>query len=114
MAVTGVLLFRGVEVSRRMFQAPEAAGGENDQYTDTSELACDRSGFRRRRNAWLRRPVLGDGESRVAYRGCSFLAGCSCSCRKHDEELAGIQDGAAMPLRTFKLHWEKDGPGPGC
>jgi hypothetical protein len=26
-----------------------------------------------------------------AYRGCSVLVGCKCSCRGHDGELAAIQ-----------------------
>lgn len=81
MAMTEFLgLFRGVVVSRSLFQAPGGSeGGGKSQYTYTSELACDRGGMEWGRDARLRRPVLGDRESRVAYRGCSFWWGANAA-----------------------------------
>lgn len=81
------LLFRGVGVSRSLFQAPAGSeGGGQGQYTYTSELACDRGGFEGGRGARLRRPVLGD-------RGAGWPTevaapvGRECSCRDHDGAL---------------------------
>lgn len=38
-----------------------------------------------------------------AYRSCSVLVGCKCSCRDHDGGLAAIQDGAAVQMRALRL-----------
>lgn len=90
-----------------LFQAAEEVeGGGKCQYTGASETACDggvaaATCFRR---AW----------SRPAYRGCSVLVGCKCSCRDHDGELAAVQDGAAMQSRALSYSSDLRTTGNSC
>lgn len=103
MAMTAILLFRGVVVARRVIQAPkEADGGAVANIPTQASWPVIRVGS----DGGVMRGCgdrFGRPSSRVAYRGCSFLVGCNCSCRDHDGKLAGQQGGAAMQLRTIKL-----------